>query len=221
MRDESNVLGGPGITSINGVPGTLGCLAMTLNDQRLVFLTSHHVLFGAGAGEQAPVRLTADGSLVARSRHGRCGTVRFDGTDVHVDCATAELKDQAVPRGWRLVEDDLASVPPLANGTEVVKNGAGTGITHGIVLDTNHSERIRIERRLLATSRQILVEPRVPGARFTGVGDSGAALCDETGAVRGLLWGADPRGYGLACPIAPVLYVLHIRLVRLVQEGAV
>jgi hypothetical protein len=64
------------------------------------------------------------------------------------------------------------------------------------------------------------VRPRAPGDTFTAAADSGAALRDEAGAVIGLLWGADARGYGLACPIAPVLRLLHVRLAGVEFTGA-
>ncbi len=222
MQPADTVLrSGARITNARGIPGTLGCLAVTLNDRRLVLLSSHHVLFGDNAAEQQPVRLAGDktSTLVARSRHGKWGDLRYGDADVHVDCATAELVEQAPPKGWHVQDDQPGDDVAIIAGKRVSKLGAGTGLTHGVIADPNYTERARVDGRVRSTRGQILVEPLEPGERFTGVGDSGAALCDESGAVLGLLWGADARGYGLVCPIAPVLHVLHIRLVRFVKEG--
>src|SRR5262249_8257603 len=49
----------PNINIVNakGVPGTLGCIARTRSDGRLVLLSSWHVPFGGGARESDPVWL--------------------------------------------------------------------------------------------------------------------------------------------------------------------
>ena len=224
ISPDSRLRAGALITNARGTPGTLGCLAVTLDDRRLVFLTSHHVVFGAGAREQEPVFVAVDGASpslqrIARARHGRRGTVSHHGAEVHIDCATIELDEQTAPVGWRLVEEDLDQEPALLPGARVTKAGATTGTTHGFVEHTNFSESARIGGRSRETPGQILVRPCTPGEVFTARGDSGAVLRNEDGAVVGLLWGADARGYGLACPIAPVLRVLHVGLARFEPTG--
>ena len=139
---DGELRAGVQIANARGIPGTLGCLALTLDDRRLVFLTSHHVLFGAGAREQEPIWIAATQwhqsfQRAARSRHGRWGAVNYGGMSVHVDCATAELDEQILPPDVRIVEDAASDTPPLAPGDRVMKTGAGTGTTHGVVVDTN------------------------------------------------------------------------------------
>jgi hypothetical protein len=134
--------------------------------------------------------------------------------DVHIDCATVELDDQTMLQGVRVVEDCTNHNPTVKSGDLVTKIGAATGTTHGIVEDTAFSHIASVNGRSYKTIGQILVRPLVHADTFTADGDSGAALQDREGHVVGLLWGADARGYGLACPIAPVLRVLHVCLAR-------
>lgn len=212
---------GATIVNANGVHGTLGCLALTQDNNQLVFLTSYHVLFGAGAREQDGVWHAVYDSRrplqrIARTRHGRSGTVTYRGMNIFVDCATAEPDRQLVSPECRLVADDGESI--VGPGDRVTKVGAATGCTEGIVVDTNYSDMIRIEGRRYATSNQILVQPVVAGDIFSNDGDSGAVLRNVDGAIVGLLWAVDARGFGLACPIAPVLWLLHLRLAHLAQQ---
>ena len=225
VSQDAGLRAGVRIVNARGIPGTLGCFALTLDDRRLVFLTSHHVVFGDGAREQQPIWIAAEGKdlpfrRLARARHGRCGPVTHAGTIVFVDCATVELNEPAPPAGWRVVEDSKGQAPPLAAGDPVTKTGATTGTTHGTVVETEFSERVRLNGRTHEARGQILVRPSVPGSPFTADGDSGAVLRNRDGSIVGLLWGADPRGYGLACPIDPVLRVLHVCLARLEPAGA-
>jgi hypothetical protein len=223
---DSGLWAGARIANARGIPGTLGCLALTLGDRRLVLVTTHHVLFGAGAVEHDPVWLvgrTDDEDpfrCVGRSLYGRLGTVRHGDSDVHVDCAAAALEERSVvPPGWRAVDDTTSDITLLAPGDRVTKTGAATGTTHGVVVDTDFSESARVDGRRHQAPGQILVRPLTRGDAFTADGDSGAVLRNQRGAVVGLLWGADARAYGLACPIEPVLRVLHLRLARLVPTG--
>lgn len=217
-----DISAGAAIANTNGVPGTLGCLGLARDDGRLVFLTSHHVLFGAGAREQDTVWIAADGDhrsfhRAARVRHGRCGTVCHEGIDVHVDCATAEINRQYAPQQSRVTAGQQES--SLAPGDRVTKTGAATGTTEGIVVATDYSDSARVDGLRRITPGQILVRPAVPGGVFSADGDSGAVLRNEDDVVVGLLWGVDARGFGLACPIAPVLKVLHLSLPQFELRG--
>ncbi len=214
---------GASIANANGIPGTLGCLALTRDDNRLVFLTSYHVLFGTGAREQDPVWVAVHDKRclmqrVARVRHGRCGTVTHCGKDVFVDCATAEFDRRLVSQEYLFAPEDRESI--IVPGDRVSKVAAVTGRTEGIVVDTSYSDTVRVEGRRRTTLGQILVRPVVPGDIFSSDGDSGAVLCNVDGVVVGLLWGVDARGFGLACPIAPVLWILHLRLVQIARKEA-
>ena len=216
-RSAVSLRAGARIANARGTPGTLGCFALTLDDDKPVMLTCQHVLFGAGAREQEPVWLADDAPVrVARTRHGRRGTLRHASNDVYVDCATAEL--EAVADDRRFIPE--TTVPPVSAGDTVHKVGASTGTTRGRVSDPNYSETVSIGGRNVATTGQILIRSEDPARPFNAAGDSGAALRNEEGAVIGLIWGRSANGGALACPIAPVLWVLHVRLARAVESGA-
>ena len=210
----------PGARIVNsrGILGTLGCFALTLDDRRVVFLTSQHVLFGAGAREQEPVWLhdAATRRRAGRTRHGRRGIVKHGGREVHVDCATAELDAALVGEAGFTTQSPGAD---LACGQSVHMLGAATGATHGIVISTSHSEQVVIEGRAFEVRGQILVRTREPARTFSRPGDSGATLHDAEGAVVGLLWGTSSRGDAIACPIAPVLWVLHVELAHMTENA--
>ena len=212
---------GAAIVNANGITGTLGCFALTRNDHQLVFLTSHHVLFGSGAREQEGVWLAAHKYCrpmmrTARARVGRCGTVIHDGREVFVDCATAELDPRLVPQECDITpENGECEIMP---GDGVYKTGAVTGRTKGVVVDTDYKDTVRVAGRRRRTSGQILVRPVEPDKIFSTEGDSGAVVRNANGAIVGVLWGVDARGFGLACPIAPVLWVLHLHLVHIQQQ---
>ncbi len=206
---------GARIANARGIPGTLGCFALTLDEEKPVMLTSEHVLFGAGAREQEPVWLPeVEPIRVARTRHGRRGTVRHASNDVYVDCATAELE---LANDSRFIPESAA--PAVSAGDTVHKVGASTGTTRGTISDAYYSETVSIGGRNVRTSGQILVRSENPAQPFNAAGDSGAALRNEDGAVVGLLWGVSASGDALACPIAPVLWLLNIRLARIVSSG--
>ncbi|AHG92731.1 hypothetical protein J421_5196 (plasmid) [Gemmatirosa kalamazoonensis] len=200
------------IVNARGVPGTLGSLARTLHDGRLVLLTSHHVLFGAGARSRQPVRL-AHGPAIGRARHGRLGTVPYDGAAIHVDCAVASIDEAWLPD--EATRGDEALVARVVPGQRVTKTGGATGTTAGVVVDVAYSAPALIDGRIGPAPAQILVRADRRGVPFCAPGDSGAVLRDADGAIVGLLWGVAPRGDGVASPIAPVLHVLHARPVSL------
>ena len=203
---ETGCTPGACIANARGVPGTVGFLALTRHDRRLVIVTSHHVLFGAGAREKDPVWLVGETTLpIGQSGYGRLGSVRFEGSEVFVDCAVATLDDDTTP--VRIVKSEPVGALP-ALGTKVHKRGAATGHTEGVVVDTDYTERAFVEGVAQDAPHQILVRSR-HGDGFSNDGDSGAAVRNEAGELIGLLWGVTPRGDGVVCPIAPVLYVLN------------
>jgi hypothetical protein len=209
-----DLVGGAAIINARGVPGTLAFLAVTRHDRRVVLVTSHHVLFGAGAGEDEPVWLAgrAHGARTVaqagRVAYGRAGLVRVGATEAWVDCAAASI-DTPILSTVRDADAEVAA-RPLTVGARVTKNGAATGRTEGIVAEVDYADRTGGGVRQRAAPGQILVRPAERGGAFCAAGDSGAALRDERGQLVGLVWGVTPRGEGVACPIAPVLHVLHV-----------
>jgi hypothetical protein len=213
---------GAAIANVRGVPGTVACLARTLHEQRLVLVTTHHALFADAAPARASVSIPhrngngCQSRRIGRSGWGRRDTVRFADVDVHVDCAVVELDEvNLAPPGWRIVEDDIAHLPPLP-GERVTKIGAATGLTEGTFVDVAHASVAQVDGRARAAPAQLRVRSHVRGRAFSAAGDSGALLRDAGGAIVGLLWGVTAGGESVACPIAPVLWVLHVQPVRLV-----
>jgi hypothetical protein len=208
----------PGAPLANGrgVPGTLGALAVCRHDGALVILTSHHVLFGAGAGRGEPVWLTADPSGTPMFRragvslYGRLGTVRHAGSAVQLDCALATVEEGPGPdRGWRLAAEAATGRQAPRPGTTVTIEGGASGSSWGVVVQAG-SDR--------AGPGQFLVRSSRPGIPFSVPGDSGAVVRDADGVAIGLLWGATPSGESIVTPIGAVLDVLGIRLARLVRS---
>lgn len=197
---------GAAIISARGIPGTLGFFAVTRHDRRLVMVTSHHVFFGAGAGEGEAVWSAFD--RVGSVAYGRAGIVRSGDTDIWIDCAAAYV-DPPVHASPGEETHSVAEPSPALAGMRVTKRGAATGTTRGVVADIHYTDVITAGVRKIATPEQILVRP-IGRERFCAEGDSGAALRDERGTIVGLIWGCTPRGEGVACPIAPVLRVLNI-----------
>jgi len=208
MRILERMPGDARIINSRGVPGTVGFLAIIPHEAVAVLVTSHHVLFGAGAGAGQPVWLDDDGSgdtgghrLLGHTGYGTLGTVSCDGAEYHVDCAVARLDSS-----W--LGTARMTTAPAALGAVVTKTGAATGTTVGVVVDTAHSDMASIDDHPWPTPRQLLVAPRA-GA-FSAEGDSGALLRDQSGSAIGLLWGTTARGEGVACHIRPVLKTLGV-----------
>lgn len=207
------------IANARGVPGTLGCLGVTLHGGETVLISAWHVLFGAGAGEGEPV-WCLEGEPPAfrrlgRALYGRLGTVNPGGSACHVDCAVAVLEVGALPAGWCVVPSRADDAPLLKPGARVTKTGAATGTTAGVVVDVAYPGVSCVEGRIRTAPGQILVRAAEDGAPFSAEGDSGAVLRDGAGRPVGLLWGVDHRGGSLASPIGPVLRVLDVRVARL------
>jgi hypothetical protein len=209
---------GSRIANSRGVLGTLGCFALSLEDRRPLLLTSEHVLFGGGGREGEPVWMAEAESRqrAGTTRHGRRGLVRYGGHEVHLDCASAEL-DPDIARTLDLQPEPAGDMVEREQPVQTV--GHTTGAVRGTVFESDYQGVARIAGRDFQTRGQILVRPEKPGMAFNAAGDSGAALRTADGKIVGIVWGATPAGEGLACPIAPVLWVLHLELARPVANG--
>jgi hypothetical protein len=207
---------GVAIANARGVPGTLGCVAVSRHDGRAVLLGSHHVIFGDGARECEAVWRVEGGAYrrLGSALHGRLGTLLFEGAEVYVDCAVASLDGEAgIPPGWFAVAR-AGDVAPARPGMRVTRTGA-TGTTTGVVIDAAYPDVAMIEGRARPAPGQLLVRADDGAGPFSAEGDSGAVLRDEAGRLVGLLWGANARGESIASPISPVLWVLGIHPARL------
>jgi hypothetical protein len=168
-------------------------------------VTSHHVLFGSGARDNDPVwRIDEPIMAVGKTGYGRVGRTRFDAADVFVDCAVVLLDDEVTSR---VVPAETVATTSV--GATVHKTGAASARTDGIVIDTDYCERAIVNGVSHSAPRQILVRS-CNGRAFSTDGDSGAAVRNDRGEIVGLLWGVTPRGDGVVCPIAPVLFVLNV-----------
>ncbi|HKZ14721.1 MAG TPA: trypsin-like peptidase domain-containing protein [Solirubrobacterales bacterium] len=211
------------IANARGVPGTVGGLVTAPGDGAML-LTSHHVLFGAGAEAGEPVWSVGEGEdepdfrRVGVALRGRLGTVIYMGAEHHVDCALVAL-DRASRRASRQRALRLASPRPPRPGDRVFKLGGATGATEGVVVDVEYPAVAELHGRTHAAPRQILVGALDGAGPFSAPGDSGAALRDVDGAAVGLLWGATDRGESLACHIGPVLDCLGVLLTRPRRAG--
>ena len=201
---------GARITSSTGVTGTLGCLAHTLHDKQPVLLSTWHVLFGKGAREGDAVWLVneANGersySPLGKSLYGKLGVVRIGGEEHYIDCAVSSFVGDMDATSASLDGHDTPRV-----GDRVTKTGAATGTTSGIIIDINYSEP-SVGQPAFGPG-QILIKP-IDDPAFAAEGDSGSLIVSDAKKAVGLLWGTNTRGEGVACPIAPVLYAMNIRL---------
>lgn len=212
---RADLMSGARIANARGIPGSVGFLALTRHDRQLVMVTAHHVLFGDGARAGDPVWLAADGTRAAGlqcvgwSLYGRAGNVRQGDVEAYVDCAVASLDLHPPLRpAWSITGLAPARIS-VAPGDRVSKRGAATGLTEGLVVSVDH-RLAAVRRGPIDARRQILVRGDVRGRPFSAEGDSGSALRDRDGRIVGLIWGVTPGGESLACPIAPVLDVLHV-----------
>jgi hypothetical protein len=202
---------GAAIINSRGVPGTLGFFAITRHDRRAVLVTSHHVLFGSGARAGEPVWIADKAGRqslkpIGRTAYGRAATVGSETSEAWIDCAVAIVD---MPK-LAFAADENKDVPATDVGARVSKTGAATGRTEGTLISVDHADRVVNGVRRIAVSGQMLLRSTECGRPFCAAGDSGAALRDERGRLIGLMWGITPLGDGVACPIAPVLKVLHV-----------
>jgi hypothetical protein len=201
------------IVSARGVPGT-GCAAVRDARGRALLLTTHHVLFGrGGAPGEAVYALVRDGWIrrrvpIGRALRGRIGCVERDGGLVFVDCAVASLDEDR-----RAASTGAGPEIVVAPGAPVVKSGAATGRTQGVLAAVAYADRPCVDGQEYQAPGQLLVRARSLDESFSAPGDSGALLLAEPGGeVLGLMWGLNGRGDGVASPIAPVLATLEVEL---------
>jgi hypothetical protein len=214
------------IANARGVPGTAGPVVTDRAGARFV-LANHHVLYGEGAvpGDRVWALPPEDGhgehtvAYLGRARGGTIGRVTFRDEAVFVDCALIELASE-LPEWLAIGTNSERGVAAARPGLEVVKHGARTGTTHGVIADVAYPDRPYVEGRVWIAENQLLIESREPDLVFSGPGDSGAGITDELGRIVGLLWGSNANGQGIACPIEAVLHALEVSLDAGARESA-
>ena len=207
------------IASAFGVPGTAGAIVAD-NAGGLFLLSNHHVIFGGGAkpgdrvwGLPADDEPDREAALVGWGSRGLIGRVTWECETFFVDCALVELANVSTFPDWlrRAVAGRWPSQTGTPEvGTRVVKYGASTGTTEGILVDVAYPDAPFIGDRAWVAPGQLLIESADFELNFSGPGDSGALLLDHKGRMVGLLWGANTSGQGIASPILPVLSCLGV-----------
>ncbi len=212
------------IANSRGVPGTLGCVARTIDDGSPVLLSNWHVLFGNGAPKDGTVWLVdeIDGSRrflkLGKTLYGKIGIAQLGGKDYYVDCAVGSCSELPKTKfAWQLCQPKLpisfiTGCKEAQPGQKVMKMGAATGLTVGIVADVTYPDFVWIEGLTYSAQHQILISSIDNQTSFSAEGDSGAVIIDAESRVVGLLWGTNSRGQGVASPIAPVLHTMNITL---------
>lgn len=207
------------IASAFGVPGTAGAI-VTDTTGALFLLSNHHVVFGGGAkagdcvwGFPSNCGDDHNVALLGWGRRGQIGRVTWECDTIFVDCALVELANVSTYPDWlhRALKCDwpIETAEPEP-GMRVVKNGASTGATKGILVDVAYPDCPFIGDRAWTAPGQLLIESVDSTLNFSGPGDSGALLLDDRGRMLGLLWGSNTGGQGIACPIMPVLDCLGV-----------
>ena len=205
------------IVNAGGVPGTVACVARLRLDEREVVLTSHHVLYGAGArardGVWMDAPLTGPATVaIGCTLHGRFGSVEHERLFYHVDCAVASIEHAPREVLASLASDsERVSLAWGTVGETVFKLGAATGSTTGIVADIAYTDVVVLNGRRTIAPRQLVLRSVTPGRPFSAPGDSGALVRNARGDGIAMLSGITPRGDSIACHLVPVFHVLHLR----------
>ena len=193
--------------------GTLGCLLTVTGDTRVLALTNHHVVTGACSDAASGEVGQPDGaSSSSESCDDIIGTVLDTQCDPDVDVALIRLKGGM---RWLAEIEGIGVVggigPPAAKGDQVRKRGRTTSLTGGFVDDINRSGTINnhddTPYRSYVGAMRILPnpDPANPGpTRWSGSGDSGAAVVNAAGQVVGLHFGGG-SAIGLVIPIQAVI----------------
>jgi hypothetical protein len=167
-------IGAQGSSSV----GTLGCMAQLDDDQSIVILSNHHVLYDSPA---------TDGSETGQPDHTTscccsCGDIAANVHGIredHLDCAIARLKS-GVAHSIAIREiGNITDVADAVVGETVRKRGRTTELTTGVVtnlvMDSGGTKILEVE-----------VKRDNGNQRFSRGGDSGSALVNEDSEMVGL-----------------------------------
>jgi hypothetical protein len=189
------------VNEITGIPGTLGCIGVDVDGNAWI-VSCDHVLGRPRqstdvAGNDEPIlqsTIALGGGIVARTRTGKMNRALDYGAaiivpNVGVSASVLEL-------------ETLQRVADAVVGMRVVKSGAETGVTIGIVTEVTDT-LITIER-----------PPDVPETEvLSDRGDSGAIWLDvQTGDAVGLHFSGRDSNTAYARPFGAVLGALGLRL---------
>ncbi len=211
--------GGISIGPCRTVGGTFlgGTLAVPVIDNvtaKPMLLSNFHVLCGdrswtMGDFIAQPARIdegTCPSSIVASVQRAVLGG--------QVDCAVAEVTARSA--GAEIAEiGNVTGTNSAAIGDPVRKRGRTTGLTYGIVDSLDMTVIVPYPGIGEVTlTNQIGIRPDTTrNAKFSGSGDSGAAIVNDAGEVVGLHFAGNPAdGHAAANPIAGVLAALNVTI---------
>jgi hypothetical protein len=191
------------MNAITGNPGTLGCIGLDEDDNPWI-VSCYHVLgrssrFVNIVGNDEPIlQATPDigGGVIARTRITKMNSSLDYGAaivvpEIDVSASVLEL-------------DRLQRVADAEVGMRVVKSGAATGVTIGVVAEVT-PELIRIEKPAESPADYVLSDH----------GDSGAVWLDaQTGNAVGLHFTRQEHAIAYARPLKNVLGDLGLRLLE-------
>lgn len=191
------------VNAVTGVPGTLGCIGLDFGDNPWI-VSCYHVL-GRGRQSTDVVRndepilqstLDLGGGVVARTRTDKMNSV--------LDYAAALIVPNVGVTTSVLELDPVERIVGAVVGMRVVKSGAETGVTMGIVTEVT-DRLITIERPFDAVDEYVLSDR----------GDSGAVWLDaQTGRAIGLHFSGRDSNLAFARPLGSVLTALGLRLLE-------
>ena len=204
--------------------GTIGALVRdsgrTDNGRRYI-LSNNHVLANSNAGQVGegifqPGPL--DGGALPEHRLGeltRFAPIKFGGGDENsVDCAIAEVADEAVLREICSIGSIDGTVRPERD-MAVWKHGRTTGLTRGMITDVDADIRVDFREAGVALFiDSVVIRGLPPTTPFSDGGDSGSIIVDRprNRACALLFAGADGADVTFANPIQRVLSRLRVRL---------
>lgn len=192
---------GCGVGHVDVSAGTFGCLVKKADGSPgLYMLSNSHVLADEGLASIGDVILQqgrADGGTQPGDVIGTLAdfvpfTFGSRGFPNKVDAAIAKVKSRDVLKTLRV----LGFAPKktshvIRRGTVVAKVGRTTDYTLGVVRDLNYRLSLRYKKPGGGTAR-VGFRDQVLCTRFTGPGDSGAAVLNQRGKVIGLHFAGSP-----------------------------
>jgi hypothetical protein len=132
------------------------------------------------------------------------------------DCAIARLKDPIptdFPKGTVRLTSPDAVAPEL--GMPVSKFGAGTGLTHGTIVDTDVDLYVGYSFGTFLFEHQVVIQSSEDGKEFATGGDSGSIVIAgadaKGGQATGMIFAASGT-FAVACPFSTVLSELGAQL---------
>ncbi|MCI0514633.1 transglycosylase SLT domain-containing protein, partial [candidate division KSB1 bacterium] len=174
FRPAPLLCGGMPITSpVAAHLGTLGGKVRDCETGQLMLLSNWHILAGH------PEAWHADNYLLTQDYIPIANYVR-NGLDCHLDAAVAFLNGARACSNEQFGLGTVAGILPPQIGMSVIKSGAGSGITTGIISGIMGSSIRHCQGKRRFFANLIHIIPEKNRARLSSVGDSGAWWLERT-----------------------------------------